>query len=229
MVKKKYSEKLDKNLRLSYICTVFVYLKINRMVLSNIEHPYNEKNRRIIQIGQKLFFKFGIKRVTVEEICKEANVSKMTFYKHFKNKNELVKEVTTLIMEVNLKKYRELMERSDISFEEKIRQTIKMKMDGTSEISDAYFDDYMIHNDPELAAFIQAESSKVLLEILGDYTDAQKRGDIRQDIKPEFILYFLNHILYLAKDEKLLSLYEHPQELIMELVNFFFYGIMNRK
>jgi len=199
------------------------------MVLSNIEQPYNEKHRQIIQTGQKLFFKFGIKRVTIEEICKEANVSKMTFYKHFKNKNELVKEITTLIMEVNLKKYREFMDRTDITFEEKIRQTIQMKMEGTSDISDAYFDDYMIHNDPELADFIQTESAKVYKEVLNDYMEAQKRGEIRQDIKPEFIQYLLNHLLKMAKDEKLSGLYEHTQEVIMELVNFFFYGIMNRK
>ena len=199
------------------------------MVLSNIEEPYNEKHRQIIQTGQRLFFKFGIKRVTVEEICKEANVSKMTFYKHFKNKNELVKEITKLIMEVNLNKYREFMSRTDISFEEKIRQTIEMKMEGTSDISDAYFDDYMIHSDPELATFIQTESAKVYKEVLNDYMDAQKRGEIRQDIKPEFIQYFMNHLLELAKDENLLGLYEHTQELIMELVNFFFYGLMNRK
>jgi len=199
------------------------------MILSNIEEPYNEKHRQIIQTGQKLFFKHGIRRVTVEEICKEANVSKMTFYKHFKNKNELVKDITRLIVEVQLKKYREFMDRTDITFEEKIRMTIEMKMEGTSDISAAYFDDYVIHSDPELASFIQTESAKVYKEVLKDYMEAQERGDIRKDIKPEFIQFFLNHILELAKDERLLALYDHPQKLIMELVNFFFYGIMNRK
>ncbi len=193
------------------------------------EHPYNEKHRQIIQTGKDLFFRFEIKRVTVEEICKEANVSKMTFYKHFSNKIELAKEIIHTIVAESLIQYRELMDRTDISFEEKVRQTIQMKMDGTSEISEAYFDDYLIHSDPDLAAFIQAESGKVLFEILNDYVEAQKRGEMRQDIKPEFILFFLNHILDLAKDEKLLRIYEHPQKLIMELVNFFFYGIMNRK
>jgi len=199
------------------------------MILSNLDEPYNEKHRQIIQTGQKLFFKHGIKRVTVEEICREASVSKMTFYKHFKNKNELVKEITRLIVDVQLAKYREFMDRTDITFEDKVRQTIKMKMEGTSEISAAYFDDYMIHSDPELAEFIQTESAKVYKETMKDYIDAQKRGDIRKDIKPEFIQFFLNHILELAKDEQLLELYGHPQKLIMELVNFFFYGIMNRK
>ena len=199
------------------------------MILSKIEEPYNEKHKQIIQTGQKLFFKHGIKRVTVEEICREANVSKMTFYKHFRNKNELAKEIIRLILDIQMAKYREFMDRTDITFEEKIRQTIQMKMEGTRDISAAYFDDYVIHTDPELAEFIQVESAKVYREVLKDYTEAQKRGDIRKDIKPEFIQFFLNHILEMAKDEKLLALYGHPQKLIMELVNFFFYGIMNPK
>ncbi len=226
---KKNSEKFGNNLRLSYICTLNVYLYINSIMAEIIQKPNNEKHNQIILTGKDLFFRFGIKRVTVEEICKEASVSKMTFYKHFRNKNELVKEITAMIVEESLTKYRELMDRTDISFEEKVRLTIQMKMDGTSNISADYFDDYMIHSDPELAEFIRTESSKVLYEILNDYIEAQKRGEIRQNIKPEFILFFLNHILDLAKNEKLLSIYEHPQKLIMELVNFFFYGIMNQR
>ena len=58
------------------------------------------------------------------------------------------------------------------------------------------------------------------------YLKAQKDGDIRKDIKPEFIVYFLNHLMEMAKDEKLLNLYDNPHELIMELTNFFFYGLL---
>jgi AcrR family transcriptional regulator len=198
-------------------------------VTRNIEKPYNEKHRQITRTGKDLFFRFGIKRVTVEEICKEANVSKMTFYKHFRNKSELVKGIINLIVSEGLEQYRKVMNNPDTSFEEKVRLTIKMKMDGTGEIGDEFLDEYIIHHDPELAEFIHEQMNRVLNEVLNDYIKAQKRGEIRSDMKPEFILYFLNHIFELLKDKQLLMLYEHPREAVMELVNFFFYGIMNRK
>ena len=44
------------------------------------------KNDQIVKIGKDLFYKYGIKRVSVEEICAKANVSKMTFYKFYNNK-----------------------------------------------------------------------------------------------------------------------------------------------
>ena len=49
----------------------------------------SKKYKDIMSTGKDLFWKYGMKRVTVEEICKEANVSKMTFYKYFGNKYEL--------------------------------------------------------------------------------------------------------------------------------------------
>jgi len=194
-----------------------------------IEPPEDEKQIRIIETGKDLFFRYGIKRVTVEEICREASVSKMTFYKHFSNKFELVKKIIDLMISENLIKYRKVMQRTDMPFEEKVRLTIQMKMEGINEFGDAFYDDYLVQNEPELATYIQEKSGMVLNEILKDYVNAQKQGDIRKDIKPEFILYFLNHIFDLAKDKELLKLYDHPQEVIMELVNFFFYGIMNRR
>ena len=65
--------------------------------------------------------------------------------------------------------------------------------------------------------------------IIKDYAEAQKRGDIRQDIKIEFILWYLNKMLDMMKDDTLGKMYDSPQDLIMEMVNFFFYGIMPRK
>ena len=61
-----------------------------------------------------------------------------------------------------------------------------------------------------------------------DLKAAQVQGDVRSEIKPEFILYFLNHIFEMVKDDRLLKLYDSPQALINELTRFFFYGILPR-
>jgi len=51
---------------------------------------YNPKRQKILHTGKELFWKFGFKRVTIEELCKEAGISKMTYYKYFTNKMDLV-------------------------------------------------------------------------------------------------------------------------------------------
>ena len=186
------------------------------------------KRKQLIQTAKDLFFKYGIKRVTVEEICQEAGVSKMTFYKHFKNKNELVKTMIMQMTDEAMEKYRKLMD-SDIPFEEKIRETIHMKLEGADNMSQAFFSDYIPHAEAELHDFIHQRMHEMMGLIIKDYAEAQKRGDIRQDIKIEFILWYLNKMLDLMEDEQLARMYGTPQELIMEMVNFFFYGIMPKK
>ena len=59
-----------------------------------------------------------------------------------------------------------------------------------------------------------------------DLKAAQKKGWIRKDIKPEFILYVLDDMYLKMTDERLLSLYKSQEDMVMELTNFFFYGIM---
>jgi len=186
------------------------------------------KRKSLINTAKDLFFKYGIKRVTVEEICQEAGVSKMTFYKHFKNKNELVKTMVIQITDEAMEKYRKLMD-SDIPFEEKVRETIQMKLEGSDQMSQAFFSDYIPHAEPELHDFVHQRMHEAYGSIIKDYAAAQKKGDIRQDIKIEFILWYLNKMFDLMEDEALEKMYDSSQDLIMEMVNFFFYGIMPRK
>ena len=52
----------------------------------------------LVKQARELFWKHGIKRITVEEICSEAGISKMTFYRNFKNKVEIAERVVTGIL-----------------------------------------------------------------------------------------------------------------------------------
>lgn len=185
------------------------------------------KKRQIMDAGKKLFWKYGFKRVTVEEICADAGVSKMTYYKYFSNKMELAKAIMKKTVDETLDRYKKIM-RSDIPFTEKVELQLQMKMEGTVDISSEFMDDLMIHGEPELMGYMSEMTQKVLAIVHADYVSAQEKGEIRKDVKPEFIIYFLNHIYDMLKDEALLKMYKDPNELAMELTRFFFYGVVKR-
>jgi AcrR family transcriptional regulator len=189
---------------------------------------YIPKKKQIMTAGKELFWKHGFKRVTVEEICAAASVSKMTFYKHFANKMELVKAIMEKLTGETLERYEKIMN-SDIPFTEKIELQLQMKMEGTTDLSSEFLDDLLIHGEPEIMQYMSDLSKRLLSIVHNDYIRAQKRGEIRKDVKPEFIIYFLNHIYDMLKDEQLLSMYRTPNELAMELTRFFFYGIVSRQ
>jgi len=189
-------------------------------------HSSNKKRKIIMETGRELFWKYGFKRVTIEEICAAAGVSKMTYYKFFSNKMDLVKLLLNNTVTEAVDKYKTVMD-SDIPFQEKVELQIKMKMEGTSDISKEFMDDLLVHADPEAMQMMNDISASTLRMIFDDYVTAQQEGHIRKDIKPEFILYFLNHMFEMMEDEKLANMYETASDLATEMIRFFFYGILS--
>ena len=49
-----------------------------------------EPQEKILKTSLELFFKYGIKRVTMDEIAKELGMSKKTIYQYYKEKDDLV-------------------------------------------------------------------------------------------------------------------------------------------
>ena len=54
------------------------------------------KQAEILSAAQSLFARFGPKKVTTDEIARDAKISKATLYKHYKNKGEIFDEVVRL-------------------------------------------------------------------------------------------------------------------------------------
>lgn len=187
----------------------------------------NQKLQQIYESAKSMFMRYGFKRVSIEEICREAGVSKMTFYKFFSNKFDLLKFILENITSESLAEYRDIL-KQDIPYAEKVTQMIQMKLKYTDEISEEFFNDLYKNAEPELAEFWQQKTQEIMQLVLEDLKVAQVQGDVRAEIKPEFILYFLNHIFEMVKDDRLLQLYDSPQALINELTRFFFYGILTR-
>ncbi len=189
---------------------------------------HNPRFIRLVEAAEMLFWKFGIRRITIDELCLEANISKMTFYKFFENKIEIAKYILEKKINEGITKYRQIMD-ADIPFTKKIEMSVKLKMEQTENLSQEFLTDLYRNPNPELLQFFETKKNEFLNQILNDFTKAQKSGQLRKNLKPEFILYFLNHMFDMAKDDELYKHYNNAQELIMELTNFFFYGIMTEK
>ncbi len=176
--------------------------------------------------AKTLFWKHGFSRVTVEEICKEAGISKMTFYRIYKNKNEIALRVLTEIMEKNLAEYRHIM-KQHIPFPQKIKQVVLLKLKETTNISEELVKDIYRKEETDLTNCIEDFRKNFNKEFINDLLNAQKNNWIRKDLKPGFILFMLNDMNNKMMDKNLTEIYPDPQDLIMELTNFFFYGVSN--
>jgi hypothetical protein len=106
---------------------------------------------------------------------------------------------------------------------------VDLKMSNAHEMSQELLDDIYKYQDEDLSDTIEDIKNKMIGIYLDDIHNAQKTGEIRSDVKPEFLLYFLNNMTEMFTDQNLVALYNNPEQMIAEVMNFFFYGIMPRK
>ena len=182
------------------------------------------KCRKFIETGRKLFWKYGFRRVTIDEICREAGVSKMTFYRCFENKTDLAKTIFNEVIRISIDEFNEII-KADIPSSEKLRKILVMKMEGTNDISRDFMMDFYTSNDTGLKEYVDNATREAWKEIIAGYKYAQEMGWFRKDFKPEFLFIISQKLVPMATDDELLKLYENPQDLIMEFANFFTYGI----
>jgi AcrR family transcriptional regulator len=182
----------------------------------------------IVSTARSLFWKHGIRRVTIEEICENAGVSKMTCYKYFSNKTAIAKYLIEDLFDSGVKAYKEIYN-SNIPYEEKVKKLVDLKMSNAHEMSQELLDDIYKYQDEELSGTIEDIKKKMIGIYLDDIREAQKACEIRNDVKPEFMLYFLNNLTEMITDQRVAGLYTNPEQMIAEIMNFFFYGIMPRK
>jgi AcrR family transcriptional regulator len=183
----------------------------------------SKKKEQIVQTGSTLFMKFGFKRITVEEICRKAGVSKMTFYKYFPNKMALLKNIWNGMVDAGYQKLYEI-DAMEIPFPDKMQRMIEYKIELGSQMNREFLDE-MLGTVPEMKDFwdeIQAKSYRLFMDFV---TRAQERGDIRK-MRPEFFLAVLNKLHELVQDQNLRNIYPDYSEFIREVNSFFFFGIL---
>ncbi len=125
---------------------------------------------KIIKVSYDLFLKYGLRRVSIDDICSEVRISKKTFYTHFKQKEELV----STIIEVMHKE----------------QQAIKRNYPDEFTAIDQFMEDYKFHQKPKHEKHLdllfdlqkyypeihRQHLDKVKLQFIEDTTDFIERG-----------------------------------------------------
>lgn len=179
-----------------------------------------------METAKDLFWKHGLKRVSIEEICQKSGVSKMTFYRHFENKTELAKAVYEVMIQDSIQQFKSIMSDDSTSTAQKMEAMIRLKLEGTTDISREFLQDF--YNSPELGLvdYINQRTYEVWNDMLKEFKTAQEKGWFRKDFKPEAFFILSQKMSELVNDPALLNLYNTPQELILEITKLLTYGLV---
>ncbi|MDO6435966.1 TetR/AcrR family transcriptional regulator [Cyclobacterium sp. 1_MG-2023] len=182
----------------------------------------------ILKAAKDCFWKYGINKVTVAEICEKAGVSKMTYYRNFANKKVVSIMVLKDVISRSQQLYDEIMSK-EIDFPNKIKEVIVLEHEFSRGISQEFIQDVTNNEDEELRQLMVEANEKGQQKFIHHMKEAQREGWVRKDLHFPFLIHMMNDINIKLRDEKLIAMYDSLEDLIMELVNFFFYGIVSHE
>ncbi len=155
------------------------------------------KEKQIIDSARKLFNTKGFKKVSMDEIAKEARVTKRTVYAYFSSKEKLFRFFINEEIK-NMRKIVEEAEKQDIDYFEKFHQVVYklLKYKNSRKFLKVIAKEAMTEKNPIIIKSMQEIDKNIQDYILDKINDAVSKGYIEID-NPE-ITSFLVYKMYLA-------------------------------
>ena len=177
----------------------------------------SRKRDQLLITGEALLVKHGMRRVTVEEICRQAGVSKPTFYKYFENKAALAEGIVKGWIADVLEQV-DRIEAAETPFPEKLKQILALKQTLSARPGPEFMAD-LIPLNIDLGYALQ----RVMLFLV----KSQQEGDIRADVRPEVLMAAYNLLNSMQHDPEIRSLYGDDEKLAGDVFKLFHYGVLS--
>jgi AcrR family transcriptional regulator len=179
----------------------------------------SKKRQMLIDTAKNLFFKHGVKRVTIEEICQESNVSKVTFYRYFNDKNDLIKLIRNELTETGLSKFDEI-NRLPLSYPEKVDQMTTWRAKFFFAMNNEFVKDIID---------LEAITDEIKNRYLKNIRLAQQKGEINRDLSPEIIWLVTEKFNEIIKEGKWESFLNDHTDVQTQLRQIYFYGLIKNE
>lgn len=147
----------------------------------------NEGHRnKILEGAKELFFMYGIKRITVDDICQHIGMSKKTLYLFFKNKEELIECLLEKNINENKKELELIFKKSNNSIQEIILLMEHLEQ-LFSEINPNVFYDLQKYHPVVWKQFKEFKETFLFQIIVKNLEKGIQEGLYRQKIKIEIL------------------------------------------
>ena len=166
---------------------------------------------------------FGYNRVTVEEICREAKVSKVTFYKYFKNKFAVMEDYMRARLDLGMETFNRIRE-AEAPLQEKMKAMIAMKEAAVSQFTPVFMHSLMAA-DPAISELMKLWTEMTMDAMREFFANAQKTGEIHPSYSLDFLLHIWMVVAADARSEAMMAMYgDDMVKLSQDFMNFLFYG-----
>ncbi len=145
-----------------------------------------EPQEKILKTAIELFFKFGIKRITMDDVAKELGMSKKTIYLYFKEKDDLINSMVS--REIGCKEidFNEITKKAKDPIHELalISENMTKMLD---HINPIFFLDLKKYYPEPFSKFQKFKEDFAFKNVLRNLKDGKEKGIYRADLNDEFV------------------------------------------
>ncbi|WP_439257947.1 TetR/AcrR family transcriptional regulator [Lonepinella sp. BR2271] len=189
-----------------------------------------DKQNLIKNCTIRLFSQYGWERVSVGDICQQADISRVTFYKYFKNKRELIKQLfLDQIVEMNQQFEQLIVDK--LPLDQVIHAMLDMQKQAMTKLySQPMVYDLQHHKDKELTEFFAQLEQQKYQFMHYFFAQLQKNRIIRDDFPVLLIEVFIRKVDELKRDPELAECYQgKEQQFLKDVLSLLMYGIAARQ
>lgn len=184
---------------------------------------------RILEKGTQLFFRYGVKSVTMDAIAAELGISKKTIYQHFPDKDSIVFEVVKNFISLDGHKWSEL-DRLYPNVIEKMFKSFEMMKEMLSQMNPRLLFEIEKYFPNAFQLFIEHREKCIHVNLKADFKKGAQFGYFRDDIDFELLARLRMAEVDLAFNPDFypsnnLSLYETQ----LVFIDIFMRGILTEK
>lgn len=198
------------------------------MKMNGFEKRAFQIKAKIIQTTLEMLKTWDSNKIRIADIAKKANVSQVTIYNYFGNKEALLREVVKKYIEDAFNVFLENMSR-DHTFKEKIEQVILQERESSLSSLTPFLMQF-VKEDQEIAQFMEKEYNEKILPVFFQLIEEGRRnGEISDKISNEGLFVFINFNMKYTNE-----FYDSIQQtgnmnLINEMLHIFLYGICGKE
>ncbi|WP_339230257.1 TetR/AcrR family transcriptional regulator [Oceanobacillus sp. FSL K6-2867] len=194
--------------------------------MDGFERRRELKKKDILEAALDLFMKYGVQKVSIAEIAKEASVSQVTIYNYFDSKNNLIHLVFKFYVDQIWDEMKALLA-SNLPYEEKIKQMISFERNmANHSMNNKFFQD-LLKDYATGQSYVEEVYLKEGLPLLIEFVnDGKNQGFIDSSLSNEAILFYLQMFQeYMQRDDVVHTLLPLSED----LTKLFFYGVVGKR
>jgi AcrR family transcriptional regulator len=184
---------------------------------------------KIIEASHDLFMRFSIKSITMDDLARHLSISKKTIYQFFKDKNDLVLQVTRAHLEEEKREIQTIKENTSNAIETLIEESMCLRRNITDMNPSLLFDLRKYHHQA-WSLYLEYKENVYIRSLVETLETGVAEGLFRKEIDPEILAVLRVEQIQMSLENLIYNRTRFAfQEVQIQLFNHFLNGLVSDK